>query len=212
MSFDTLAPHYRWMEGVLAGRKLQICRTAFLSAIEAPQRALLLGEGNGRFLVEFAKRFPAADVVCLDASESMLIHAKRAMMKGGFSVAQVKFVHADLFEWKAPSEKFDLIVTNFFLDCFDEERLRHAVQKISDSAAPRASLLLADFCEPPRGWRKWRARWILASMYLFFRFATKLPAKKLIVPDALLRQYRFELVDQKKFDWGLLRADWWRSA
>ena len=29
-SFDLLAPHYRWMEFVLAGRKLQECRTVFL--------------------------------------------------------------------------------------------------------------------------------------------------------------------------------------
>src|SRR5439155_22241467 len=33
MSFDTLAPHYRWMEFILAGKKLQRCRTAFLDEI-----------------------------------------------------------------------------------------------------------------------------------------------------------------------------------
>ena len=30
MSFDRLAPHYSWMERVLAGRELHKCRTAFL--------------------------------------------------------------------------------------------------------------------------------------------------------------------------------------
>src|ERR1041385_77794 len=50
MSFDALAPHYLWMEWLLAGRKLQRCRTAFLDEARAARDILLLGEGNGRFL------------------------------------------------------------------------------------------------------------------------------------------------------------------
>ena len=77
MSFDTLAPHYRWMEHVLAGQKLQRCRTAHLANISAPKHALLMGEGNGRFLTEFVKRFPQSKAVCVDASEKMLASAKQ---------------------------------------------------------------------------------------------------------------------------------------
>jgi hypothetical protein len=56
MSFDRLAPHYRWLEWVLAGRKLQRCRTAFLDEIGRADATLLVGEGNGRFLGELLKR------------------------------------------------------------------------------------------------------------------------------------------------------------
>ncbi|HXC98086.1 MAG TPA: hypothetical protein VN048_02010, partial [Verrucomicrobiae bacterium] len=35
--FDLLAPHYRWMEWLLAGPKLHRCRTAFLPAIPPPR-------------------------------------------------------------------------------------------------------------------------------------------------------------------------------
>ena len=51
MSFDVLAPHYRWMELVCAGEKLQGCRTAQLAHVLAARHILILGEGNGRFLV-----------------------------------------------------------------------------------------------------------------------------------------------------------------
>jgi len=37
-NFDFLAAHYRWMEWVLAGRKLQRCREAFLGSIPPPRR------------------------------------------------------------------------------------------------------------------------------------------------------------------------------
>jgi ubiquinone/menaquinone biosynthesis C-methylase UbiE len=206
MSFDTLAPHYRWMERALAGGKLQRCRTEFLAKIPEPKRALLVGEGNGRFLSEFIHRFPKTKIVCLDASKKMLIEAKGAIGPSH----SVEFVRADIFEWEVPAEKFDLIATNFFLDCFNRDQLEIVVSKLSEAAGLEGTWLLADFCEPPSGWTKWRARWILASMYLFFRFATKLPAKHLIAPDDLLREAGFELKERRFYDWGLLHADDWR--
>src|SRR5712671_6722984 len=56
VNFDVLARHYRWMELVLAGEKLQRCRTAFLGEIPAARNILLLGEGHGRCLVECCRR------------------------------------------------------------------------------------------------------------------------------------------------------------
>ena len=76
MSFDRLARHYRWMECVLAGSKLQRCRTAFIDNVSAARRALLLGEGNGRFLVELFRARPDIHVTCVDASAAMLARAR----------------------------------------------------------------------------------------------------------------------------------------
>ena len=64
MSFDRLAPHYRWMERILAGEKLQRCRTAHLDSVNTAERVLLAGEGNGRFLVHLRHTLPKAHIVC----------------------------------------------------------------------------------------------------------------------------------------------------
>src|SRR4051812_9976745 len=164
MSFDTLAPHYRWMERVLAGQKLQRCRTEFLPKIPAPKRALLIGEGNGRFLGEFINQFPQAEVMCVDASEKMLTQTRRSTANS----TSAEFLRADILDWQPAENSFDLIVTNFFLDCFTPEQLASVINTLSVAATLEANWLLADFCEPPLGWRKWRARCILAAMYLFF--------------------------------------------
>jgi ubiquinone/menaquinone biosynthesis C-methylase UbiE len=208
MSFDLLAPHYRWMERVLAGGKLQRCRTEFLSRIAPPKHALLVGEGNGRFLSEFVRQFPQTQATCLDASAKMLEEAKRAHA----SNTNIRFVHADIFTWDPPLGAFDLIVTNFFLDCFGPEQLAQVVPKLASAASPDAIWLLSDFCEPPAGWRKWRARWILQSMYLFFRFVTKLPARRLTPPDPFLNAIGFRLIERSCHDWGLLHSDYWSRA
>lgn len=208
MSFDTLAPHYRWMERVLAGEKLQRCRIEFLPVIPEPKCALLVGEGNGRFLTAFLARFPQAEITCLDASEKMLSESKRSIA----CATEVQFIHADIFDWEVAETNFDLIVTNFFLDCFTPNQLQTVVAKVATAATPDAIWLLSDFCEPPAGWKKWRARWILASMYVFFRLATKLPAANLTPPDPFLSAAGFRLIDRVLYDWGLLHADLWKRS
>ena len=49
MSFDALAPHYDWMEALLAGRRLERARAAQLDALAGRRRVLSAGEGHGRF-------------------------------------------------------------------------------------------------------------------------------------------------------------------
>jgi ubiquinone/menaquinone biosynthesis C-methylase UbiE len=208
MSFDTLAPHYRWMERVLAGEKLQACRTAHLDNIDHPQRALLVGEGNGRFLRAFVERFPNTEITCIDGSARMLEAAKGALN----SVAHVTYLHSDIREAALQENHFGLIVTNFFLDCFPPNQLAPVINKLATAATSESTWLVADFCEAPAGIKKARSKLILSSMYLFFRVVAKLPAHRLTQPDGLLRQQGFELIDRRRFEWDLLHADLWRRT
>lgn len=207
--FDRLAPHYRWMERVLAGSKLQHCRIAFLDTIPAPRRVLLLGEGNGRFLVELVRAHPRASFMCVDGSVRMLDCARAQLQACGLNGDAVQFIHADVLNWSPPAEQFDLIVSHFFLDCFRRDQLEKIVPVIGALATREARWLLADFREPPKGWMKWRARLILGLMYLFFRRVTRLPAGSLTPPDGLLMASGFVLRERRLFDWGLLHSDLW---
>jgi ubiquinone/menaquinone biosynthesis C-methylase UbiE len=157
--FDLLAPHYRWMELVLAGRKLQACRTRFIDELANAKEVLLLGEGNGRFLCEVLRRNAAARVVCVDASAGMQAAARKAMARARCDAARVKFVHADVLACDLPARAYDGIVTHFFLDCFPPEELGRVVQRIGGWAAPGARWIVSDFRRPERGARKrfWRS-------------------------------------------------------
>ena len=212
MSFDRLAPHYRWMEWLLAGGKLQRCRTAFIRQIPAPRHVLMLGEGNGRCLVELLRAHPAASIVCVDASARMLSCAHARVRAHGFGEARIEFIHADVLCWQPPVEQFDLLVSHFFLDCFTAEQLAALVPRLAAAAAPDARWLLADFSEPPSGLAKWRARWILRAMYFFFRRVAGLSASHLTPPDAFLERGGFSLCERRLSEWGLLHSDVWRRA
>lgn len=211
MSFDLLAPHYRWMEWFLAGGKLQRCRTAHLPLIENGLNILLMGEGNGRFLLHCRRRFPGAWITCVDASARMLSAAQQRLLGHGLGSQHVRFVQADALAWSPPSEAFDIIATHFFLDCFRPEQLHQLIESLAQAARPKAFWLVADFHVPARGMARLRAQAIHWLMYRFFRWVTLLPATQLTPPDGYLRAAGFELRKREFSEWGLLRSDLWQS-
>lgn len=212
MSFDHLAPHYHWMERVLAGGRLQTCRTQFLPAVTNARRVLLAGEGHGRFLIACRQALPEAEITCLDASPAMHTVARETLAQAGLPSDRVQWVTADARAWEGPPNHFDLVVTNFFLDCFPPDQLANVVSRLARSASPSAHWLLTDFTAPAQGLARWRAEAILAMMYVFFRVVTRLPARRLTEPAPYLQQHGFLLRDQRRAEWGLLRMDWWSRA
>jgi ubiquinone/menaquinone biosynthesis C-methylase UbiE len=210
MSFDLLAPHYRWMEFILAGEKLQRCRTAFLDKIPAARNVLLLGEGHGRCLVECRRRWTHSRITCVDASQRMLAQARRRLTRHRMESGHVDFVQADVLNWTPAGKGYDLIVTNFFLDCFRAEQLGPIISQLAGAAAPNANWLLADFQTARAGLKRMRSRLILWTMYSFFRAVTRLPARKLTAPDLFLERAGFSLQRRTETEWGLLHSDWWR--
>jgi ubiquinone/menaquinone biosynthesis C-methylase UbiE len=200
------------MELVLAGEKLQRCRTAFLDRIAPPESILICGEGNGRFLLECRRTWQHAKILCTDASGRMLSVAKRRLTRGGLGDEGIQFLRADVLEWSPPKEAFDLIVTHFFLDCFRAEQLQAVIAKLATAARPKAAWLLADFQAPESGLRRFRARMILRAMYIFFRIATRLPARRLTPPGPFLAGNGFVLRQQRMSEWGLLHSDLWERG
>jgi ubiquinone/menaquinone biosynthesis C-methylase UbiE len=212
MNFDRIAPHYRWLEMLCAGPLLQRCRTAFLGEMPSPRQALIVGEGNGRFLVNFLRAHPNAQVTCVEASAVMLRLAQERLAASSLKSPRVEFVHADILTWTPPRCRFDLLVTHFFLDCFHADQLAAVIARLAAAAAPEARWLVADFREPASGFKKWRARAIIQSLYFFFRGVARLSATRLTPPDALLARHGFVLRERRTWNWGLLHSDLWAAT
>ena len=209
MSFDALAPHYDWMEAVLAGSCLQRGRTVWLDALAGSRDILSVGEGHGRFATACAQRHPAARLTCVDASAVMLRQAQRRAAAAGVD-RLITWQTATLPTWKPPVNSYDAIVTGFFLDCFPPDPLAQVIATLAAAARPAACWLVVDFAVPARGLARWRAQMVHKLMYDFFRLATRLPARRHTPPDALLTAQGFALAGRQTWEWGLLQADLWR--
>lgn len=212
MSFDLLAPHYRWVEALCAAGQLQRCRTALLAVIATPQRVLVYGEGNGRFLVELCRRFPEARVTVVEASGVMIDFARARLRREGLAGAQVEFIHADALTWQPPAATYDLIVTCFFLDCFREDQLQKLLPAIASAAAFEAQWLIADFQIPRKGLRRLCSRVIVGLLYAFFRRATGLSAHELVDAAPYLSAAGFTRGDRREFLFELLYCECWKSS
>jgi SAM-dependent methyltransferase len=213
VSFDALAPWYRTLEWIAFGDDLQRCRVACLGEIAAPRRVLVVGEGNGRFLCELLRLHPVVEIDCLDASLRMLQLARRRVERELPELAQgVRFLHQDITSWNAPERRYDLLVTHFVLDCFPEPGLTSIAKKLASAATDDASWLLADFCVPPNGMAKARARAWLAAMYWFFRVTAGIPASELIDSTPFLRAEGFGLARRHLFRNGMLKSERWTKG
>ena len=127
MNFDRLAPHYHWLEIIFAGGLMQRCRTTYLTRTKFCRRALLVGEGTGRFLVELLRWHPQIRITCIEPCEGMIKQMRQRIIREGLDDSQINFQQVDVLKWTPPKEKFDLIVTNFFLDCFRAGQLLELV-------------------------------------------------------------------------------------
>jgi ubiquinone/menaquinone biosynthesis C-methylase UbiE len=208
MSFDRLAPHYTWMEAVLAGPRLQRCRTAWLEKLAGCRHLLIAGVGHGHFLRACALRFPTLAITSVDASAVMLKHARLRSRSVPFP-ARLQFEHATFPDWQPPANTFDAIATHFFLDCFPPSQLAEVVETIANASRRSAKWLITDFAVPDRGWRRQRARAIHALMYSFFRPLAGVAARRVTPPDHLLEAAGFRLKHRLTRELGLLHADLW---
>ncbi len=207
--FDRLAPWYQWLERISYGPYLQWCRTALLPHLLESKSVLILGDGDGRFLEAFLKVNPHALVDSYDISPAMLTLARRRIAKIPGAIERVTIHLADVRTANYPGGKYDLIVTNFVLDCFPKAELEALIAKLIPSLTPQCQWLIGDFALPPSNPARLLARIALWGMYQFFRIVTDLAARQLVDPEPILVQARFSCTHVQTRLNGFLRATLW---
>jgi SAM-dependent methyltransferase len=210
VSFNRLAPHYLWLETLAFGNQLQRARVACLPHIPTPHRALVVGEGNGRFLCELLRTYPNTRIDCVDESSVMLDLAQRRFKPEREAAReQVRFINASIENVPLENTRYDLVVTHFFFDCFTKPELLAIIPKLAASATASASWLIADFRIPPAGMRHYWARTVVAAMYRFFRLTTHITANSLVDPAPFLTANNFRRSEHKLFAGAIVYSDLW---
>ncbi len=193
------------------GSKLERQRFAFLDWTKDSRHALLLGEGDGRYLLQLAKQNPSIEIDIVEASSAMIARARQRLHGAQVSnPGRIHFHQGDVRSWEAPGAPYDLVVSNFFFDCFSMSEVRQLVAAIRARCAPSARWSVAEFNLPAGGWRHWHARIWLATMYWFFRRTTGLQVRKLPAYGEVLAAAGFSLHSQQHSMASLISAELWR--
>jgi SAM-dependent methyltransferase len=210
-SFDRLAHPYRWIEYFSFGPYLQQCRCLRLDEIAPRQRALVYGDGDGRFLAELVRRSPQIQAAAVDASNKMLLRLAQRLPSG----AQVRLVHADALGCEParfPEAPFDLVVSHFFLDCFNEAELTSLLARVNPAVEKDALWVVSDFAIPQRRLARFLGTLIVRGLYLAFGLLTGLKTQRLPNHARVMREAGWMLEDRRELLWGLLMSERWRRS
>jgi SAM-dependent methyltransferase len=208
-SFDRLSHVYRWMEYFSFGPYLQQCRRLRIAEMTACRRALVYGDGDGRFLAELVRRLPEIRATTVDASSKMLLRLARRLPSG----AQVRLLHADALECEPtglPNAPFDLVVSHFFLDCFNEAEIASLVAHVNAAMEKTALWVVSDFAIPRRKPARLLGMLIVWGLYLAFGLLTGLRTRRLPDHAGVMRDAGWMLEDRRELLWGLLVSERWR--
>ena len=207
MSYSSIARFYKLIESLTIGRSLLDARLAHLERLaEGPsiQHALLVGEGNGSFLLPFVQQFPNTLVTVLDECAVMLRVAQNRLDAAGIDTARITFRQADMTTEQLPQGRYDLIVTLFFFDNFAAATVQQIVPALEHASSPSAQWLLSDFQIPASGWRRLRARIWLTILYAFFRCLARIPARTVPPTEAILATTSFKQVARETYSVEML--------
>jgi SAM-dependent methyltransferase len=182
-NFNLIARPYRSLEYLTLGKALENCRLHYLTHLLDRHRALVLGDGDGRFLAKLLAHNPHLQADAVDTSATMLgLLRERCDAASPNANTRVRTYHSDALALplQAPEDFYDLVVTHFFLDCLTQSDLNTLIEHTTKHLRPGALWLISDF-RIPNGPMHLPATLIVRTLYLAFRLLTGLRTTRL--PD-----------------------------
>ncbi len=209
-NFNRIARLYRWLEYLTLGTALENCRTHYLPQLLDRRHALVLGDGDGRFLAQLLASNPDLHADAVDTSATMLQllrqHCEAATPN---TTTRLRTQHANALTIPL-EDSYDLVVTHFFLDCLTQPDLDTLISRINPTLTPGALWLISDF-RIPNGLMRLPARLLVRSLYLAFRLLTGLRTTHLPDYATPLTQAGLNRVAHQHRLAGLLTTELWQA-
>jgi SAM-dependent methyltransferase len=172
-NFNPIARPYRWLEYLTLGKALENCRLHYLPRLLHHRRALVIGDGDGRFLAQLLTHNQRIHADAIDTSSTMLeLLRQRCEAAAPDTNIRLRTHHTNVLTATLEGP-YDLVVTHFFLDCFTQPDLNTLVNRIAPALDPGATWLISDF-RLPAGPMHLPARLLIRTLYSTFRLLTGL--------------------------------------
>lgn len=208
--FDRVARIYRPMEYLSFGPLLERCRFCHLPRLQNARRALVLGDGDGRFTARLLAEHPEIRADAVDLSPSML-HLLRKRVTDRGAHGRLTTTCADVRRFTPAASRYDLVIAHFFLDCLTTNEVAQLIARVRPCLAPGAVWVVSEFAIPPRGRvRRWLARALVASLYAAFRMLTGLRVRAIPAWREMLTLAGFTPAASRSWLGGLLVSELWQ--
>jgi SAM-dependent methyltransferase len=208
-NFNRIARSYRFLEYITLGKALENCRNHYLPQLLDRRNALVIGDGDGRFLAQLLAQNPHLQADAVDTSRIMLqLLRKRCEEATPDAKRRLRTYQSNALTFPLPNS-CDLIVTHFFLDCLTQPELNALVNRIAKETRPGTLWLISDFRIPP-GPMQYPAKLLVRSLYLAFHLLTGLRTTHLPDHATPLTQAGFVKISQQQRLAGILTTELWQ--
>lgn len=205
-SFDIVAPVYDSLAKLIFGSAITQAQLVNLEMVPAKAKILVIGGGTGWFLLELLQNTNCSRVVYVEASKKMLYQARQLLISKYGQECKTEFRLGNENNI-TPAEKYDVVITNFFLDLFAPAPLQYITDKLYTALTPGGYWFITDFIKPDAtSWKKIWSSVLLRGMYIFFRVTCQISATTLPDWEHLLKQYSLKGRKSGYFYYGLIKS------
>ncbi len=203
--FDLLAPFYDFLCFITSGNLILKSQLIYFDDLRDCRNVLLIGGGTGSFLVKLLRRYPDLNIISLDISPKMNNVAGQKILKAGLNSKNVLFLDGTLADLPSNS-KFDLVITNYYLDLYSSDELIYQIESISKYLSKNAKWLFTDFHLPLTSIKNFLFQYVIVLLYLPFRLLVGLKINHLPNFDEGFRQNGIVELQSRKSLFGLLQT------
>ena len=196
--FNKVAKYYKSLSKLVFGNALIDAQLKNLSYIKDGDCVLWAGGGDGE-LLEYMPESLKFEIDYVELSEAMIDIAKTKKR-----ARHISFIKGDVITHQG---SYDVILANFFLDCFNEYNLPRIVSKLKSLLNSNGILLVTDFALPHTK----KDKVLLHAMHYFFRLFSNLESKKLqpihdVLKKGGFKPLMYEAVEQPRVFKAVYRA------
>lgn len=190
-SYDNSAWFYDKLSRLVYGRALIDAQVFLLQFIPPKSHILIVGGGTGWILDEISRLHPSGlEITYVEVAPKMMALSQKRNMGDN----KVVFFTDPVEDVSLPAD-FDVVITPFLFDNFEEETLQKVFGHIDAALKPGGLWLNADFQLSGKWWQQA----LLKTMFLFFRLICNIEASKLPDIKKQFGQYGYTAVKEQTF-------------
>jgi ubiquinone/menaquinone biosynthesis C-methylase UbiE len=204
--FNFIAPFYEFLLRIIFGNVLRNMELRLINTIPNGKHILIIGEGNGEFLKKFLQQNQPVSITVVDLSDKMCKISQNKIESLNLVNLKPEYIISDIREFRSENN-FDVLITNFFLDLFDSDDLKHVMSSCDSLLKSEGIWYITDFYDRSgTGLPSMIRKVIMIPIYTFFRLLTGISGKKLPDFHMEISALDYQLVKDSFHSSGLFRC------
>jgi ubiquinone/menaquinone biosynthesis C-methylase UbiE len=203
-NFNSIAPVYDRLAKLIFGRCIQSSQIHFLNNIIPQSSILVVGGGTGWFLKALLATANCKKIVYVDSSSKMIELSKKNIEKMDHS-CEVVFINSSIEEAHLEN-LFDVVITNFFLDLFEEQSLKLIMLKLHNSLSKEGIWMISDFKKSPTPIYMFWQNLLMKLTFVFFKIFSNIENSKLLNLEKYFSEIGMSKVNSKYFFYKMIES------